>query len=355
METLAFTHIAVDYEDPNSAPKLQLNLEIPSSAWLGVLSTAAVVGTLTTATPEAQAVVGFNDVCPAVGSVQSALVNQGYAVSVDDVFGPSTEAAVINFQRAAGLFADGVVGPATAGAMNLADPADTQSPYAIGQGCGGGGGGGGGGNYFVSTNGSDLLVRSGPGAGFAVIDFISNGSSLSVVEFSGGWALLSGGGWVSGDWISAGGGGGGGGVGGGGGGGPDFATVSTNGSELAVRSGPGVGFPAIDFLPNGTTVGITGSQAGWYSIAGGGWISMDWTVEGGFGGGGGGGGAIGNALVSTGGSPLNVRSGPGVGFPITGDIASGERIEIVETAGGWGRLSPFTSNGGWVSLDWVIF
>jgi hypothetical protein len=58
---------------------------------------------------------------PAVRTLQRALRRLGFAVgSLDDVFGPQTEAAVIAFQRAHGLSADGLVGAKTARALNRA-------------------------------------------------------------------------------------------------------------------------------------------------------------------------------------------------------------------------------------------
>ncbi|WP_110114724.1 peptidoglycan-binding protein [Bacillus sp. CGMCC 1.16541] len=55
----------------------------------------------------------------AVTSVQKVLINKGYLkASATGYFGSLTRTAVINFQRANGLSADGVVGPATQRALN---------------------------------------------------------------------------------------------------------------------------------------------------------------------------------------------------------------------------------------------
>jgi putative peptidoglycan binding protein len=56
----------------------------------------------------------------AVRTLQRALRRLGFAVGVDGVFGPKTEEAVIAFQRAHGLSADGVLGAQTARALNSA-------------------------------------------------------------------------------------------------------------------------------------------------------------------------------------------------------------------------------------------
>jgi peptidoglycan/xylan/chitin deacetylase (PgdA/CDA1 family)/peptidoglycan hydrolase-like protein with peptidoglycan-binding domain len=49
----------------------------------------------------------------AVRTLQQALVNKGYSLSVDGAFGPMTKSAVMSFQSNAGITADGIVGPVT--------------------------------------------------------------------------------------------------------------------------------------------------------------------------------------------------------------------------------------------------
>ena len=53
----------------------------------------------------------------AVRTLQQALVNKGYSLSVDGAFGPMTQNAVISFQRSVGITADGIVGPVTWGKL----------------------------------------------------------------------------------------------------------------------------------------------------------------------------------------------------------------------------------------------
>ncbi|GAB4461679.1 MAG: hypothetical protein OHK0037_11160 [Elainellaceae cyanobacterium] len=420
MESLAYIHAAVAYEDPNPAPELQVSLEIPSSVWLGTLSTAVVVSAVGGVAPEAQAVVRFGDTCAQVGDVQNALASAGFSPGfADSVFGSNTLSAVRRFQLSKGLSVDGVVGPATASNLGLSgaiynvgvscgvggDPGGPDfirvttngSPLTVRNGPGTGfaaidylsngsvvrvvgasggwynisGGGwisqawtsessgddgdgssGGGGNYFVDTNGGTLLVRSGPGTGYVVIDELFNGTNVTVTETSGGWGRLAGGGWVSMSWLSPGGSGGTGGGGGGGGTGTGNYFVDTNGGTLLVRNGPGTGYSWIYELSNGSSVTVVETYAGWGRLSDGGWVSMDWLSAGGSGGGGGGGGGgIGGYYVSTNGGTLIVRSGPGLGYVDIDEIANGSYIDIVEIFGGWGRLS----DGGWVSMDWVAY
>jgi len=54
-----------------------------------------------------------------VRALQQALVNAGFSVTVDGVFGTGTDAAVKQFQQQKGLAVDGIVGPATRSFLGL--------------------------------------------------------------------------------------------------------------------------------------------------------------------------------------------------------------------------------------------
>jgi peptidoglycan hydrolase-like protein with peptidoglycan-binding domain len=270
METLALIHAYIEYEDPRPSPQLrsfeELGITIPSSAWLGVVSIALALSVVTAIPESAQAALRRGSAGIAVEDVQLALIKAGFNVGrVDGVYGPTTEAAVIQFQKRYGLSVDGVVGSRTAAALGVTDSDPSFS------------GGGGGGNIpndyvTIATNGSYLNVRSGPGLGYSVVNSLGNGTIVGTTgAVSNGWVQLSQGGWVSSRWVTGVGGGGGGGVSG------DAVIVSTNGSYLNVRSGPGLGYGVIKSLPNGTTVASTGTTSnGWIRLSQGGWVSSRW-------------------------------------------------------------------------------
>lgn len=344
MENLAFLYASEAFEDPSEEPRLRSleELGLTSSNPFVMGAAGLAVGAVVLANPaDAQAVVGFGDRGPSVIDVQSRLIDFGYDPGfVDGVFGANTEDAVVAFQRDYGLSADGVVGCNTATTMGLPGG---------GFGCGGGGTPPSDGFITVSTNGSPLTVRSGPGTGFASIDALSNGAVIGYTDFVNGWYEIDGGGWVSSSWVVEGAIGGGGDGDGGMDGGPDTVTVVTNGGTLAVRTGPGTGFGIISELFNGETVSVVGSSGSWYEIAGGGWISSAWTAEGGgIGGGGGGGGGVGTLVVSTNGGELVARTGPGLGYAVAGGYSNGAVVDFFDYYAGW-----YETSAGWVSADWV--
>jgi len=143
---------------------------------------AAIAGTVLTAASAAQAQTlkqgstGYN-----VRTIQTELRNRGFFprnVSSTGYYGSITKRAVMNFQRANGLRADGVAGPSTLRAMGY-----------------GGVGGSNPVDQFYSANGvvrvnSRLNVRSGPGTEYRVLGTLPAGQSVSLVSEQNGWYQL---------------------------------------------------------------------------------------------------------------------------------------------------------------------
>lgn len=145
---------------------------------------AAIAGTVLTAASAAQALTlkqgstGYN-----VRTIQTELRNRGYFprnVSSTGYYGSITKRAVMNFQRANGLRADGVAGPATLRAMGY----DTTAM-----------GGARPVDQFNGANGvvrvrTKLNVRSGPGTNYRVLGTLPPGQSVSIVNEQNGWYQL---------------------------------------------------------------------------------------------------------------------------------------------------------------------
>ncbi|MBD2088872.1 peptidoglycan-binding protein [Microcoleus sp. FACHB-1515] len=280
METLAFIHAAVDYEDSTPVELRsidEITSAIPTSAIMGVAGAAVAIGVLTQA-PDAEAALRRGNVCSAVSTLQSTLQRNGYSVGgVDGAFGNNTEFAVKQFQRNNGLARDGIVGPATAGTMGL-------NPSISCAGSGGPGGGNpgnsGSGALVRVTARSGLNIRSGPSTGNSVIGSLPYNAvvRVRVSDRSSSFAQLLNGGWISSQYITdaSSNPGNGGGVGGG-----SPARVVA-GIGVKIRSGPGLGYARIGGAGYGETLRLTGErvsrdgyrwaklsgQAGWVATAG---------------------------------------------------------------------------------------
>lgn len=75
--------------------------------------------------PDPRPVLHRGSVGEAVGTLQTMLRTLGFDVAIDQDFGPATELAVKEFQRAHGLTVDGIVGPKTWDALDpRRDPAE---------------------------------------------------------------------------------------------------------------------------------------------------------------------------------------------------------------------------------------
>ncbi len=240
----------------------QLGLSVPSSAWVGVVS-LAIAGAVLASAHDAMAAIGRGSQGSAVTAVQSALRNRGYDLAVDGVYGSRTEYVVSLLQGYEHISADGVVGPKTAAVLGLPGAAygggggggnpGSEAPtgavtvtapigvnirsgpgtgygivgglgygarvstygtssgwYRVSGGwisssytsssSGGGGGGSPGSGYGTVTAGSGLLVRSGPGPGYGVVNSLGYGARVAIYSSSNGWYRTDGG-WVSASYV----------------------------------------------------------------------------------------------------------------------------------------------------------
>lgn len=104
--------------------KFQRNNGLTADGIVGNATAAAIGITLsssgTTTTSSSTSVLKRGSSGSKVSEMQQKLKNWGYySGSVDGIFGSGTESAVISFQRANGLTADGVVGSRTAAALGM--------------------------------------------------------------------------------------------------------------------------------------------------------------------------------------------------------------------------------------------
>lgn len=161
---------------------------------------------------------------------------------------------------------------------------------------------------------------------------------------------------------------------------PDTASVSAN-IEINVRSGPGTYYPSYGVAPMGAQAPVIGvsPDGGWWNIsvnpqnvpAGNAWVSAEYVtaqntdnvpvvqppppppgaevpVP----------GPDDSKVTTT--DVVNVRSGPGLNYPVYGLApkgASGKAVGVSEDGGWWAVELPTTiapDGIGWVSADWVI-
>jgi hypothetical protein len=54
------------------------------------------------------------------------------------------------------------------------------------------------------------------------------------------------------------------------------------------------------------------------------------------------------------GAPLNLRSGAGLDQPVLGNVAPGERLEVVASSGEWARVRREDGSGGWIAASYLI-
>jgi hypothetical protein len=54
------------------------------------------------------------------------------------------------------------------------------------------------------------------------------------------------------------------------------------------------------------------------------------------------------------GAPLNLRSGAGLDQPVLGNVAPGERLEVIASSGEWARVRREDGSGGWIAASYLV-
>lgn len=170
-----------------------------------------------------------------------------------------------------------------------------------------------------------LNVRSGPGTNHEKIGTVKRGSRYAYYEKSNGWVRINDG-WISTSYFY---------LEGTVGEGSGTGTVHT--SDVNIRSGPGVDFERVGSYKKGETVKIL-MQLGKWGYTEKGWVSMSYVGMKQH--------ATGMGTVTP--ETLNIRKQAKVESDQVGTYKKGDRIEILETLGDWGR-----TDKGWVHLDYV--
>jgi N-acetylmuramoyl-L-alanine amidase len=207
-------------------------------------------------------------------------------------------------------------------------------------------------NGMVTDNG--LRMRDGAGTSYSVIDTLSKGQEVKIIDTSGSWVKVSSGsqsGWVHKDYIAS-----------GNAQSTNTETLQVNAEEwtgvstvdsLNVRSSAGLNASILGNLAKGSNVSITGSLTGWYRIDFGGstgWVSSQYIEK----------SAsapspsssqsvYGRATIYS----LNVRDKASLNGKVVGSVKQGEAYKILEEKDNWYKLSLNGGKTGWAA-GWYI-
>ncbi|MGF1521849.1 MAG: peptidoglycan-binding protein [Leptolyngbyaceae cyanobacterium] len=180
-------------------------LQLTDGSWAAgnwIQVTQSFSQTPVASTPPSQSTdLRFGDRGARVSDLQRRLQTLGYlpaSVVPDGVFAQNTQNAVIRFQQANGLVADGIAGPRTLGVLygsaalgESTRPPFVSEPTPVSRGASGAA-------EVVTDDGGDILVFSGPGTEYDQLLPIPSGTSVVTTGQSedGIWTRLADGGWV---------------------------------------------------------------------------------------------------------------------------------------------------------------
>jgi uncharacterized protein YgiM (DUF1202 family) len=149
---------------------------------------------------------------------------------------------------------------------------------------------------------------------------------------------------------------------------PAFAVPSTvyTTRNVYLRAGPGVRFAILAELPGGEALTVVDQYTVWYKVSRAdgtaGWVSGSYVSLDPPGSGGGGGAApasiyaiqpgVGEVAIVT--TPLlNVRTGPGVNFPVIARAAGGDLVTVLDKREQWRLVRLSSGTQGWVNSQFL--
>ncbi len=193
---------------------------------------------------------------------------------------------------------------------------------------------------------SVLNLRSGPGTGFSVIDTIRRNEQLVVLTSQGDWhqvrTLLGQSGWVFGQFLGS---------------DPTFVpgerALQVRVARLNLRQGPDTRYPVIGSVQEGQLLNASGKIGGWYRVTVGGQagfvhyeyvdvIDQDNPPQ----------IPVGVPLAQVNVNTLNMRTGPGVQFPVITRLPRNTLVAVLED-GTWSRVMLDNGAVGFVSSDHI--
>ena len=211
--------------------------------------------------------------------------------------------------------------------------------------------------------GDVVNARKGPGASYERVELLAKGKQVTILGEENGWYKIqwrgaADVGYVSKDYVAT-----------SGGSAAQAAQAAdatvTGGTTINVRTGPGTGYARVTMVGAGKRVAVLGKEGDWYRIAFDGktgYILGDYLLRDGS-------GApaasaaqsepapqsvdtsAGNATV-TGGSAINVRTGPGTGYSRVTRVGEGKRVTLLSEEGGWFRVE-FDGKTGYILGDYL--
>jgi len=164
---------------------------------------------------------------------------------------------------------------------------------------------------MINTN--DLNVRKGPGIQYSIIKILNQDDKVEIYEQVGNWYRIEDDNWVHKHYV-------------------EITFIQKRGivedpTGLNIRSGPGMRFPVVETIPDGTDIIVENKVGNWYQLDDNkfAYHSLIKIIE------------VKTGRVVDAGF-LNVRKGPGTNHSIVKKLQDGALMEIFETDGKWVRI-----------------